>query len=730
MTDTVQFEVDADGVATLTIDLKGESMNVINEQFQQDMASLMERVLTDDAIKGAIITSGKKDFMAGADLRMLGKLMASKGELGTKGLYEGVSKLNRFLRRMETGGHPSKALVKGQAAAKPLVAAIRGMALGGGFEIALACHFRVCTPDAKFGLPEVKVGLLPGGGGTQRLPRIVGMQVALQHLTLGSNMDAKTAETMKVVHAVVSEDRLLATAKQLILDNPKAIAPWDKKGFKYPGGGGAMDPRSVMTLSGANAMASKETLNNYPAIRSILSCVFEGSVVPFDKAIDIESKYFTKLLIDPTAGNMVRTLFVNKQAADKGAARPKDVPPTDLKKIGMLGSGLMGAGIAYESARAGLDVVLIDVSQEAADKGKAYSQRLVERAVGKGRMSQEKAAALMARIHPTTDYAKLEGCDLIVEAVFENVEIKAEVTKKAEAVVGADTIFGSNTSTLPITELQKTWSKPANFIGLHFFSPVEKMPLLEIIMGKQTEAKALAVGLDFARKIKKTPIVVNDGRGFYTSRCVGVFISEGSAMLAEGVNPALIENSGKKAGFPMGPLLLNDSVNIDLGVKIADQWKRTLGDAYKPAPGEGVQRRMVELGRIGMKASKGFYEYQEGAKKPSNLWSGLAEAFPVSAEQPDGAEVRNRLVFIQVLECARAFEEGILTNPIDGDLGAIFGWGFPPFTGGPFSFLDTMGIKAFVDACDDLAARVGPRFSPPKLLRDMASEGRTFYGEL
>ncbi len=730
MTETVRFEVDADGVATLTIDLPNESMNVINEKFQEEVAGLVERVLTDDAIKGAIITTGKRDFMAGADLRMLGQLMASKESLGTKGVYERVSNLNRFLRRVETGGHSPKAILKGQAAAKPFVAAVKGMALGGGFEICLACHFRVCTPDAKFGLPEVKVGLLPGGGGTQRLPRIVGMQVALQHLTLGNNMDAKTAEATKVVSAVVSEDKLLATAKQLILDNPKVSAPWDKKGFKYPGGGGAMDPRSVMTMSGASAMASKETLNNYPAVNAILSCVFEGSVVSFDKAIDIESKYFAKLILGPTAQNMVRTLFVNKLAADKGVARPKDVPKTDLKKIGMLGAGLMGAGIAYESARAGLDVVLVDVTQEAADKGKAYGQRLVERAVSKGRMAPEKAEALMARLHPTTNFADLEGCDLIVEAVFENVETKAEVTKKAEAVVGADTVFGSNTSTLPITELQKTWSKPANFIGLHFFSPVEKMPLLEIIMGKETGPEALAVGLDFARKIKKTPIVVNDGRGFYTSRCVGVFIAEGAAMVQEGVAPALIENSGKKAGFPMGPLLLNDSVNIDLGVKIADQWKRTLGDAYVPSPGEDVQRKMVDLGRIGMKASKGFYDYEPGAKKPSQLWSGLPETFPLQAEQPSPTEVRNRLLFVQVLECARAFEEGVLTNPIDGDLGAIFGWGFPPFTGGPFSFLDTMGIKAFVDACDRLAEKVGTRFSPPKLLRDMAAERKTFYGEL
>ena len=730
MTETIQFDVDADGIATLVIDLKSESMNIINEQFQTDFAELVERVLSDDSIKGAVITTGKRDFMAGADLRMLTRLMAQKDTVGAKGLYDQAVKLNRMLRRIETGGHPAKAVQKGQAAAKPFVAAMKGMALGGGLEICLSCHFRVCTPNTKLGLPEVKVGLLPGGGGTQRLPRLVGMQVALQHLTTGSNMDAQTAEALKVVSAVVSEDRLVEAAKQIVRDNPKAVAPWDQKKFKYPGGGGAMDPRSVMTMSGANAMASKETLNNYPAVRAILSCVYEGSIVPIDTALSIESKYFTSLLLDPTAGNMIRTLFVNKLAADKGIARPKDVPKSELKKIGMLGAGLMGAGIAYEAAKAGMNVALLDVTQEAADKGKAYSQRLVDRAVSKGRMSKEKAEALMGRLHPTTDFADLKDSDLLVEAVFESIEIKADVTKKAEAVVGADTVFGSNTSTLPITELQKTWSKPDNFIGLHFFSPVEKMPLLEIIMGKQTGPAALARGLDFARAIKKTPIVVNDGRGFYTSRCVGVYIAEGAAMVEEGVSPALIENAGRMAGYPMGPLLLNDSVNIDLGVKIADQWKKTLGDQYKPSPGEGVQRKMVnDFGRLGMKVGKGFYEYEAGAKKPSRLWSGLAEAFPVAPEQPTLEEVENRLRFVQVIECVKSMEEGVLPTAVDGDLGAIFGWGFPPFTGGPFSYLDTMGIATFVDKADDLAKRIGPRFTPPQMLRDMAAAGKTFYGQ-
>ena len=727
MTDTIQCAVDPDGIATLTIDVPGESMNIIQSTFHEEATAVVDRVLGDDAIKGAVITTAKRDFMVGADLRLLSALIES--DISTQERFELAFRLNRLLRRLETGGHSPKALVKGRVFAKPFVAAVKGLALGGGFELALACHHRVCTPDAKFGLPEVKVGLLPGGGGTQRLPRLVGLQVALQNMTTGKNIDASTAESLKLVSRVVPEDQLVEAAKALVRAHPKAVAPWDERGFRFPGGGGAMDPRSVMTFAGASTMATKETRNNYPAVQAILSSVFEGSVVSsFDKALEIESKYFTRLLMGPTARAMIRTLFVNKLAAEKGAARPKDAPPAELKRIGMLGAGLMGAGIAYESARAGIDVVLLDVSIEAAEKGRAYSQRLVDRDRSRGRITDEAGQALMARLRPTTDYGDLAGCDLVVEAVFENVELKADVTTKTEAIVGADTIFGSNTSTLPISELQQNWSRPENFVGLHFFSPVEKMPLLEIIKGQQTGPQALAVGLDFARRIRKTPIVVNDGRGFYTSRCVGSYIAEGAAMLEEGIAPALIENCGRQAGYPMGPLLLSDSVNIDLNVKIMDQWKAKLGDAYEPAPGENVQRRMVnEFGRLGMKSGQGFYEYEEGAKKPSRLWPGLAEAFPQSKTQPDPVEVKNRLLFAQVIECVKTLEEGVLPTPVDGDLGAIFGWGFPPFSGGPFSFLDTMGIGRFVEVCDDLTQRVDPRFTPPDVLRRMAAEGKRFY---
>ena len=618
---TIQFEIDQDGIAVLTIDLPHQTMNVLDPIFMEELETSIDRILGEESIVGAVLTTGKKDFMAGADLRMIQDLIASAKTSDVETVYEGAIRFNRIFRKMETGGHPAKALSKSAAFAKPIVAATRGLSLGGGFELALACHYRVATPEAKFGLPEVKVGLLPGGGGTQRLPRLVGVQAALQFITTGKNLKAQEAKALGVVGEVCEADALLETAKAWIKANPKVAAAWDKKGFKIPGGGGAMHPKAAMTFMGANAMARGESRGNYPAIPAILSCIFEGSILPMDKALEVESKYFTSLLLDPTAGNMIRTLFVNKLAAEKGAARPKDEPKQKLEKIGMLGAGLMGAGITYVSAKAGLEVVLLDMSQDGAERGKAYSERLVQKDVGRKRMSEEAGAELLGRIHPTTDFEDLKGCDFIIEAVFEDSQIKADVTKKAEAVVGSDIIFGSNTSTLPITGLQKNWSKPENFIGVHFFSPVEKMPLVEMIMGKETGDKALAMALDFTRRIKKTPIVVNDSRGFYTSRCVGVYNNEGAAMLSEGVSPVLIENCSKDAGYPMGPLHLFDSVNIDLGLKIAKQTQLDLGAEHDLGPSFPVMQKMVDdLGRPGMKAWKGFYEYEEGNHRPKALW--------------------------------------------------------------------------------------------------------------
>ena len=725
---TIQFEIDQDGIAVLTIDLPHQTMNVLDPIFMEELETSIDRILGEESIVGAVLTTGKKDFMAGADLRMIQDLIASAKTSDVETVYEGAIRFNRIFRKMETGGHSAKALSKSAAFAKPIVAATRGLSLGGGFELALACHYRVATPEAKFGLPEVKVGLLPGGGGTQRLPRLVGVQAALQFITTGKNLKAQEAKALGVVGEVCEADALLETAKAWIKANPKGCCSLGQKGFKIPGGGGAMHPKAAMTFMGANAMARGESRGNYPAIPAILSCIFEGSILPMDKALEVESKYFTSLLLDPTAGNMIRTLFVNKLAAEKGAARPKDEPKQKLEKIGMLGAGLMGAGITYVSAKAGLEVVLLDMSQDGAERGKAYSERLVQKDVGRKRMSEEAGAELLGRIHPTTDFEDLKGCDFIIEAVFEDSQIKADVTKKAEAVVGSDIIFGSNTSTLPITGLQKNWSKPENFIGVHFFSPVEKMPLVEMIMGKETGDKALAMALDFTRRIKKTPIVVNDSRGFYTSRCVGVYNNEGAAMLSEGVSPVLIENCSKDAGYPMGPLHLFDSVNIDLGLKIAKQTQLDLGAEHDLGPSFPVMQKMVDdLGRPGMKAWKGFYEYEEGNHRPKALWSGLAEHFPLNKEQPTAEEVEERILFRQLVECVRVFDEGVLTSPIDGDLGAILGWGFGPFTGGPFSFIDTLGLDAFVAKADALEARYGEGFAVPDSIREMAKSGKSFY---
>jgi 3-hydroxyacyl-CoA dehydrogenase / enoyl-CoA hydratase / 3-hydroxybutyryl-CoA epimerase len=716
-TETIKFDLDADGIALLTIDVPGQTMNVITGELTRDLGTLIERIATDEAVKGAVITSGKKTgFMAGADLKGMGGMVgggaadASKSRMAQ--IFDGVFTLNKLFRRLETCG-------------KPVAAAINGLALGGGLEICLATHYRVCAdnPKIQLGLPEVMVGLLPGAGGTQRLPRLMGVQAALMYLTQGKSMSPQEAQGFGVVHELAPADQVVERAKAWVKANPtKAVQPWDEKSFKFPGGVGAFNPAFAQTFVGGTAMLAAKTFHNMNAPIAILSAVYEGSQLPMDTAIRVESKYFAKLVADPQAMNMVRSLFVNKQAAERGARRPAGIAPMPTKKVGMLGAGLMGAGIAMVSAQAGIEVVLLDQSQEAAEKGKQYTaDRLAKK-----RTAPEKAAEILGRIHPTTNYDDLKGCDLIIEAVFETREIKAEVTKKTEAVVGADTIFGSNTSTLPITGLAEAWSKPDNFIGIHFFSPVEKMPLVEIIVGKKTGAQAIAKALDYVAQIKKTPIVVNDSRGFYTSRCFGTYVQEGLTMLGEGVAPALIENVGKMAGMPVGPLAVNDEVGLDLSYKVAQQTRKDLGDAYKGGPGEKVIETMVGQERFGRKNGKGFYAYPADGKK--YLWPDLAKAFPPSDAQPSPAEVRERLIFRQLVETARCYAEGVLETPEDGDLGAIFGWGFAPHTGGPFSHMDTLGLEQVVATLDRLTQAHGERFAPPQLLRDMAAKNETFYG--
>ncbi len=712
MTETIKFDVDSDGIALLTIDLPGRSMNVIDEAVSRDLREVIEKVAADPAIKGAVITSGKPAFLAGADLGMLG---AQAGASSVQDMFEHAHALNRQLRRLETCG-------------KPFAAAINGLAMGGGLEITLACHYRVCADDPKIqlALPEVKVGLLPGGGGTQRLPRLMGVQPALMYLVKGDSMSPQQAKAAGAVHELAPLSEIVARAKAWIREKGDPVQPWDKKGFKVPGGEGAFNPGIVQTFTGGNAMAQKETLGNYPAVLAILSCVYEGHQVPMDAALRIESRYFTRLMMDPSSKAMIRSLFINKQAADKLARRPQGVEKFEVKTLGILGAGMMGAGIAYVSAQAGMTVILLDTSSEAAGKGKAYSEGLVRKGIERGKVSAEKGEALLGRIRPTTSYDDLKGCDLVIEAVFENRDVKDGVTRKTEAAIPDLPVFASNTSTLPITGLAKSFSRPQDFIGLHFFSPVDRMPLVEIIMGKETSQQTLARAMDYVAQIRKTPIVVNDSRGFYTSRCFGTYVAEGLAMLADGVVPALIENGGKQAGMPVGPLDVGDAVSIELGYKVREQTKKDLGDAWKPAPGDHIVDKLMALGRLGKKAGKGYYEYPEGGKK--YLWPGLTENWPSAAEQPDVAEVKKRFLYRQAVEAARCLEEGVLTDPADGDIGAIFGWGFAPFTGGPFSLIDAVGLDAFVRECDRLAQQYGPRFTPPKLLRDMAAKGESFYG--
>lgn len=717
MTQSIRYALDGDGIATLTIDVPGQSMNVIGAAFLSDLAVLLDRIDSDDNVKGVVITSGKQSgFMAGMDLKAMEALLTG-GDGSLAGLFERVFVLNSLLRRLETGG-------------KPVACAIEGACLGGGFELALACHYRVAGDDPKtqLGLPECLLGLIPGGGGTQRLPRLIGVQAALTHMLQGKLFRPAEGLALKLLDAVVPKGTALAAARAWVMANPTAhTQPWDRKGFKVPGGAGAMNPAFVQNFIGAVPMMVKQTQHNIHGPAALLSAVYEGLQLPMDLAIGVESKYFARVLADPQARSMVRTLFVNKQAAERGARRPAAEAPAPTRRLAMLGAGMMGAGIAAVAALAGMEVVLLDRDRAAADKGKAHVHAELATRVAKGGMTDEQMAQTLARITPATDFAALDGSDFVIEAVFEDPGIKAEVTRQVEAVLGPETIFGSNTSTLPIGTLARAWSEPENFIGIHFFSPVERMPLVEVILGPQTGDRALAKALDFIAQIRKTPIVVNDSRGFYTSRCFSTYVGEGTQMLAEGINPALIENMGRQLGMPVGPLAVSDEVSIELGLKVMQATREALGAAYRPSAADGVLEKMViELDRRGRKNGRGYYEYPaDGGSK--RLWPGLAQHFHPAAEQPSADQVRRRLLYRQLIECARCLEEGVLSTPDDGDIGAIFGWGFAAHTGGPFSHMDNVGIKAVVETLDRLAAQHGDRFAPTQQLREMAASGQTFY---
>jgi 3-hydroxyacyl-CoA dehydrogenase / enoyl-CoA hydratase / 3-hydroxybutyryl-CoA epimerase len=722
-----RIETDVDGIALVTWDIPGKSMNVIDETSSTELAAIIEQMTSDAAVKGVVVTSGKDAFCAGADLTMLeamnrthAEMFKSKGEeAANKYVFEEARKLSQMFRNIEVGG-------------KPWVAAINGTALGGGFELTLACHYRIASDNQKtrVGLPEVKVGIFPGAGGTQRLPRMMPTMEAVQMLFKGEAIEVEKAKARGLISEVVPAADLIQKAKDWIKAGGKAVAPWDEKGFKLPGGAVYSKP-GLQFFQPATAMLRRETYDNYPAARAILQCVYEGLQLPMDTALRVESRYFAKILRSKEAAAMIRSLFISMQDLNKGARRPQNVPPTTVKKLAVIGAGFMGAGVGYISAQAGIDVVLIDRDQDSADKGKGHARANVDAAVAKGRMKQADGDAILSRISTTADYNAISDCDLVIEAVFEDRKIKAETYAKAQPLLKKGAIFATNTSTLPINSLAEEWKDQSKFIGIHFFSPVEKMMLSEIIVGKNTGDVALATALDYVRQIKKTPIVVNDSRGFYANRCVMLFLFEGYEMLLEGVPPAMIENTAKMAGMPVGPLSLNDETALDLGLKIlrateADIGTQSVNQEHKKLLVEMVEKR----GRLGRKNGKGFYDYPEKGAGQKKLWPELATLQPkhLDPDTLDVEELKQRFLVVQAVEAARTVEDHVITDPREADVGSILGFGFPPFTGGTLSYIDFMGTKKFVELCLKLERKYGSRFTPPKLLIDMAAKNQTFYG--
>jgi len=718
------MEKGADGVAIITWDVPGKSMNVMSREGFSELDALVDDALADDAVKGIVITSGKPDsFAGGMDLNAIARMRDEAGDAPAQGLFDGVMGMHAILRKIERAGMDDR-----NRGGKPIAAALPGTALGIGLEIPLACHriFAADNGSAKIGLPEIMVGIFPGAGGTTRLVRKLGAMAASPLLLEGKLNDPKKAKSAGVVDEVVPADELLDRARAWVLEatDKDIVKPWDEKGHKMPGGA-PYHPEGFMTFVGASAMVNGRTQGAFPAARALLSAVYEGTLVPFDTALKIEARWFVNVLMNPSSSAMIRSLFINKEALEKGANRP-DVPDQKVKKLGVLGAGMMGAGIALVSAQAGIEVVLVDKDQDAADKGKAHTADYMDKGIKRGKATEEKKAKVLDRITATTDYGALKGCDLIIEAVFEDPRIKAEVTRKALAEAGGNCIFATNTSTLPITDLAKASETPEQFIGIHFFSPVEKMQLVEIIKGKATGDRAVAKALDYVRQIRKTPIAVNDARFFYANRCIIPYINEGIRMVAEGVTPPLIDNAARQLGFPVGPLQLVDETSIELGARIARATRAAMGDDYPDAAVDEVLFWMEGEGRLGRKAGAGFFDYDDKGKR-QGYWPGLAGKYPPKDDQPDLTEVQHRLMFAQVLEAVRALEDGVLEDIREGDVGAILGWGFAPWSGGPFSWLDIIGAPWAVECCDMLRDRYGARFEAPALLREMAENGESFY---
>jgi 3-hydroxyacyl-CoA dehydrogenase / enoyl-CoA hydratase / 3-hydroxybutyryl-CoA epimerase len=706
----ITYEIDADGVAIATFDQPGRSTNVLNAELVAQLSVIVGRLERDPDFRGLILTSAKPAWIVGADIDQFNAITTAEEAFN---LCEGLKAL---LRRMEKCG-------------KPVVAALNGTALGGGLEVALACHarFAIDAPQLQLGLPEVKLGLLPGGGATQRMPRMFGIQKSFELLTQGTALRVGEAKTLGLIDGLAADrEQLLSKSREWCVANPHPLQPWDKKGFRIPGGD-SKHPSIVQLLAIAPSIANSKSHRNYPAITHIMSCLFEGCLLDIDTALRVESRYFAACMMSQECRNMVGTLWQQLNSIKKGQSRPARVPSSKISTVGILGAGMMGAGIAYASAGAGIDVVLLDTSIENAQRGKAYSEGILDKAVSRGKSTPAKRDTLLARISTTTEYEDLRGCDLVIEAVFEDREIKAACTRKSESVIDSTAIYASNTSTLPITGLAKASSRPANFIGLHFFSPVDKMPLVEIIVSEQTSEETLARSFDYVMQIGKTPIVVNDSRGFYTSRVFAAYVMEGLALLGEGVHPRSIEVAGVQAGMPMPPLALQDEISLALSLHVADQTYKDLeaaGKAVSLHPGEPVLRNIgTAHGRLGKKAGRGFYDY---TGKEKSLWPELTRLYVPAAVQPPQQELIDRLMYVQANEAARCFGEGVVRSVADANVGSIFGWGFAPFHGGALQFINATGLERFVARSRELAARLGERFQPADIIVQLAKRGAIF----
>src|SRR3954451_13991660 len=724
----VRYEKDAEGIVTLTLDDPTASANTMNDLYVESMAAAVDRLHDEaESVTGVVVTSAKKTFFAGANLNE----MVKAGPDDAQAVFELAERVKASLRRLET--FP-----------KPVVAAINGAALGGGFEIALACNHRVAVDGGfEVGLPEASLGLLPGGGGVTRIVRLLGIQGGLMYVLLeGKTFKPAAAKEKGLVDELVaSQDELLPAAKAWIQAHPDAVQnPWDAPGYKMPGGT-PRSPALAAFLPAFPALLRKQLKGaDYPAQKAILSAAVEGAQVDFDTASRIESRYLTHLIVNQGSKNMIQAFFFDLQAINAGKLRPQGIEPWKATKVGVLGAGMMGAGIAYVCARAGMEVVLKDVSAENAEKGRSYSEKLLDKAISRGRSTEEKKAELLGRIKATADPTDLAGCDLVIEAVFEDPSLKHQVFGEIASHVNPDALLCSKTSTLPITELAEGVDRPEDFIGLHFFSPVDKMPLVEIIKGEKTSDEALAKAYDVVLQIRKTPIVVNDSRGFYTSRVIGTMVNEGLAMLAEGVHPMSLERAATQAGYPVGTLQLSDELNMELMAKIAKATKDAAersGTAYDEHPGGAVVATMIELGRPSRLKGAGFYEYVDVRRQ--GLWPGLAEASPPAAEQPPFADVKDRMLFAEALETAKCFEEGVIESSAAANIGSIMGIGFPANSGGAAQFMTgyqavdshgegtgPIGLDASVARADELAERYGERFRPTSYLRELAAKGEGF----